>query len=60
MKTEDRVLCDKQVCVNCGFCEACNRVVGTRHLDVCACPPEVKHYFCLACLAISHGRRDSR
>jgi hypothetical protein len=44
-------MCDGDVCVECCLCVKCGRKVGTRHLDVCACPPEGRHFRCPDCAA---------
>lgn len=43
--------CLGPVCVDCCRCLTCGRRVGTRHLDVCACPPAAKHTYCRDCNA---------
>lgn len=44
-------LCDGEICVDCCLCAKCGRKVGTPHIEVCACPPDGKHWRCRDCSA---------
>ena len=39
-------ICNGEPCVVCAWCEKCERVVGTPHLDVCMCSDDSKHALC--------------
>lgn len=48
------ITCSGSVCVECGFCNTCQRyMTGPRHIDVCACPDPSGHYVCEECQAIT-------
>ncbi len=53
-------LCNGEVCANCCLCEKCGRHVGTPHLDVCACPPDGRHWLCGKCLSKQIAYKLSR
>lgn len=47
--TNEIAACLGDVCVNCRLCPTCGYFIGSRHLDMCACPPPPKHFYCPEC-----------
>ena len=48
--------CKGRPCDGCGWCAGCNRVVGTPHIQACACPTEINHVFCPLCISVGNVR----